>query len=386
MNPLLRRAAVAGAGATMLSLFAVPAHAAPVPNTHRHVSDRRLAADAGAVFVQNDDPAGNRVIAYERTRTGTLVRTGDYPTGGRGGVLGGSVVDHTASQAALTLDRRTGLLYAVNAGSDTVTVFAVHGDRLQRRQVIWSGGSFPVSVAVHGDLVYVLDARDGGAVQGFLSLGGWLVRIPQWRRGLGLDPGRTPEFTSTPGQVAVTPDGRHLVVTTKNGADTVEVFALGPWWLSSRPTVTSLPGTVPFAVAFDPAAHLILAEAGTDSVASFTVERDGGLTQLDSSATGQAATCWIVAVGRRLYLSNAGSATVSQYVVGRHGRLTARGTVRTDAGTIDAAASADGRYLYVQAGKAGIVDEYRITDDGTLMPIGAVTVPDAAGGEGIAAS
>ena len=48
-----------------------------------------------------------------------------------------------------------------------MTVFGVDGDRLTRRAVVASGGAFPVSVAVHGNLVYVLNARDGGSVQGF---------------------------------------------------------------------------------------------------------------------------------------------------------------------------------------------------------------------------
>src|SRR3954471_8937844 len=78
---------------------------------------------AGAVFVQTDDPAGNAVVAYRRDADGRLTPAGTYPTGGRGGVLAGSVVDHTASQGALALDRAHHLLYVVNAGSDSVTVF-----------------------------------------------------------------------------------------------------------------------------------------------------------------------------------------------------------------------------------------------------------------------
>ena len=103
-----------------------------------------------AVFVQTDNTAGNRVVAYRRAADGTLTPAGSYATGGRGGILAGSVVDHTASQGSLTYDPRHGLLFAVNAGSNTISVFAVHGDRLGLREVLSSGGTFPVSVAVHG--------------------------------------------------------------------------------------------------------------------------------------------------------------------------------------------------------------------------------------------
>jgi len=108
-------------------------------------------ADAGgghAVFVQTDNTAGNRVVAYDRAADGTLTPAGSYATGGRGGILAGSVVDHTASQGSLASDPRHGLLYAVNAGSDTISVFAARGDRLALREVLGSGGTFPVSVAV----------------------------------------------------------------------------------------------------------------------------------------------------------------------------------------------------------------------------------------------
>jgi hypothetical protein len=53
---------------------------------------------------------------------------------------------------------------------------------------------------------------------------------------------------------------------------------------------------------------------------------------------------------------------------------------------VDATTSPDGQYLYVQTGGVGIVDEYRVSASGSLTEIGKVTVPDAVGGEGIAAS
>ena len=51
--------------------------------------------------LKTDDTAGNRVVAYHRAADGTLAPAGSYATGGRGGILDGSVVDHTASQGSL---------------------------------------------------------------------------------------------------------------------------------------------------------------------------------------------------------------------------------------------------------------------------------------------
>ena len=166
-----------------LSLAVAPgAGAAPPPPS----SWGGALAARNVVFVQTDNPAGNQVVAYDRAADGTLSGADTYHTGGLGGVLNGSVVDHLASQGSLAYNAGQGLLYAVNAGSDTVSVFAVHGDALALQQVVGSGGAFPVSVAVHGDLVYVLNALGGGSIQGFVSAFGHLFPLPWSNRNLGL--------------------------------------------------------------------------------------------------------------------------------------------------------------------------------------------------------
>jgi 6-phosphogluconolactonase (cycloisomerase 2 family) len=70
---------------------------------------------------------------------------------------------------------------------------------------------------------------------------------------------------------------------------------------------------------------------------------------------------------------------------GPDGTLTLLGTTSTDAGTVDASATPDGSYLYVQTGAQGHVDGYRVNADGSLSPVGSVAVPGAIGGEGIVA-
>jgi DNA-binding beta-propeller fold protein YncE len=234
---VLSRLVPAAAAAMAVAAFAAPAASA---STERHHPSP--GAD-NAVFVQTDNLKGNAVVAYSSARNGTLTLAAAYPTGGVGGQLTGSVVDHLASQGSLTYDRDHGLLYAVNAGSNTVSVFAVFGDHLALRQVIGSGGPFPVSVTVHGDLVYVLNALNGGSVYGYRVDGGQLSPIPGSLRVLGLNPSATPQFTNTPGQVAFTPDGSALIVTTKANGNDVDVFAVGQdGRLSSSPAVNSEPG------------------------------------------------------------------------------------------------------------------------------------------------
>ena len=338
------------------------------------------------VFVLANEASGNAVAVYNRGTDGTLTGAGRFATGGNGGSLTGSVVDHLASQGALTYDRNTHLLYAVNAGSNTVTVFAAVGDRLVRLQVIGTGGTFPVSVTVHGPFVYVLNARDGGSIQGFVRVGLRLVRIPEWRRPLGLNAAASPEFVNTPGEVAFSPAGDHLIVTTKANGSAIDVFGVS---ITGRPThspvVTQDASNVPFAVAFDRTGRLDVAEAGPNAVSAWVLHHDGSLTFVNRVATGGAATCWIVGNGSQLYVNNAGSASVNTVDV-TSGGLVNRATTTTHGGTIDASISGDGRNLYVQTGATGTVDEFAIGSDGSLQSIGSVTVPGTVGGEGIASA
>jgi len=382
-----RKASLTAAATSALVVGVLAAAANPAVAAVGHRSWPPGYGGGRAVFVQTDGPAGNEVVAYSQSAAGTLTETAVYPTGGLGGILAGSVVDHLASQGSLVLDRADNTLIAVNAGSNTVSVFAVRGDRLRLTQVISSGGIFPVSVAVRGDLVYVLNALAGGDVQGFVAQAGRLVPLAGSARPLGLNPAAVPQYTNTPGQVAFSPDGSQLIVTTKANGNDVDVFGVHTdGYLTAEPTVNSEPGTVPFALAFSWSGDLVIAEAGTNALATFALQQSGVITQRGVVGTTQSATCWVTEIGGLLYASNAGSATVSSAAVGPAGSIALLGQTATDAGPVDSAASPGGRFLYVQTGGAGIVDEFAVGPGGSLTELGSVTVPDAVGGEGIAAS
>jgi hypothetical protein len=121
----------------------------------------------------------------------------------RGRVLGGSVVDHLASQGSLAYEREKGQLIAVNAGSN-------------------------------------YDHR-----------------------------ARWPEFLTTPRQVAFTPEGGKLLVTTKGNTGAIEVFdvnALGG--ASLHPVVTSPPGAVRFAATVDYVGNVAVTETGPSALST----------------------------------------------------------------------------------------------------------------------
>ncbi len=140
----------------------------------------------GAVYTMTNNLAGNEVVVLHRSALGALTPGGSYATGGQGS--GGGL----GNQGGVTLSDDERWLFAVNAGSSDVSVFAVRrrGVRLTDRQP--SGGLQPISVTVHNDLVYVLNEGGAGSIAGFrLDRRGRLAPIPgsmQPLSGPGVDP------------------------------------------------------------------------------------------------------------------------------------------------------------------------------------------------------
>jgi 6-phosphogluconolactonase (cycloisomerase 2 family) len=339
------------------------------------------------VWVQTNEPSGNRIVVFDRADDGSLTQTGVHATGGNGGVASpGTESDRLASQGSLVYDSGHSTLIAVNAGSDTVTTFKVHGDRLQGRKVVASGGQFPASVAVFGRLVYVLNAGGTGIVQGYWIRGHHLRPIAGSARSLGLANGNPPNFLTSPGQVGFSPNGRQLLVTTKMSGSKIDVFRVRrDGTLSTTPVVNSSATPVPFAFTFTPQGRLASGEAGASSLTTYGLNGDGTLNDPRSETDGQMALCWIVRAGSFYYVSNTGSNNLSSFTVGSDGTpsLLAAVAAPTNAGPIDLTVS--GGYLYAQTGSAGTIDAFGINGDGSLTSIGGVTgLP--VGQEGVASN
>ncbi|MEV7988192.1 beta-propeller fold lactonase family protein [Micromonospora sp. NPDC085948] len=344
--------------------------------------------DEGAVFVQTNKAEGNTIKVYDRDEDGRLTKAGEYETGGLGGFTIGAPLDALASQGSLIYHK--GLLFAVNAGSNTVTVFGVEGTKLHKLQVIWSGGLLPVSIAARGDLVYVLNAGGEGSVQGFELHKGRLSRIEDANRSLGLHNGNPPAFGTAPAQVKIDPDSEFVLVSTK-GANVMFSYEIGRHGeLASNPVISDA-GNTPFGFTFDSEDSLLVTESGANAVSRFELEDDGTLDQVGPSVpNGQLAPCWIQRVGDYFFVANAGSSTISSYRVNDDGKLEIVKNVAADTngGSIDMTTS-DG-FLYVQNATAGNVQGYEVNEDGSLKLVttveGLPKFENGIGMEGIAAS
>lgn len=331
----------------------------------------------GIVYVMTNQASGNSVQVYERDPNGTLTYTATFPTGGSGTGTGG---DPLGSQGALVL--QSGFLFAVNAGSSDISVFQVTGDGLVLLDKAASGGRLPVSIAVKGQLLYVLNAGGTPNISGF-------VIDPETRHLFALPNSQRPlagGAAANPAEVHFSNDGESLLVTEK-GTQTIDSYRINFLGYAVGPTAISASAVTPFGFAATRRGYAVVSEAGSGAVSSYDIADDGTLTLVSGPlALGENAPCWLVVTGdgQFAFTANAGSGNISSLRIANDGSLTlvnpAAGSL---AAPLDMALTADSQYLYVREGNGGVTG-FRVQADGNLAYVTSVTgIP--AGAQGIAA-
>jgi 6-phosphogluconolactonase (cycloisomerase 2 family) len=362
-------------GAALLALPA-PANAAG-RGTTGNPSSFRSHADIGAVYSITNDPAGNSVIVFDRFADGTMSPAGVVASGGTG--TGASLGD----QGAVVLGGEGNQwLFAVNAGSGSISSFAVQKDGLALVDTSASGGVTPISIAVRGHLLYVLNAGDAthpDNITGFfVKADGQLWPIPGSTRPLSAD-------STGPAQVSFDSDGDNLVVTEK-ATNVIDTYAVEWNGLVDGPQVHPSSGMTPYGFGFAKRDTLIVSEA-VGAVSSYHVMPDGGLTTLSPSiGTHQMAACWIAVTddGQYAYATNAGSGSITGYQVAPSGAIQLLNTdgvtasLGEGAHPTDMALSRNSRFLYVRSGG---IWAYQVNADGSLTLLGTTSsLPATAAG------
>ena len=256
---------------------------------------------------------------------------------------------------------------------------------LELEATVASGGTTPISVTVHRNTLYVLNAGGTGNITGFDVSGPGIKPIPNSTQPLSTG-------TANPAQVSFAPDGETLVVTEK-ASSMIDTYAVGRHQQAAAPVVHASAGGTPFGFAFDARGHLLVSNA-TGSASSYTLDGRHGFSVISGAvATHQAAPCWLVVTpnGRYAYTANAGGGTISGFSVDRAGRLTlldadgANANLGTGSHPLDEAVTSDGRYLYNLTDGLHLITGLRIGASGGLTPVStAGDLP--AGTVGIAAS
>jgi 6-phosphogluconolactonase (cycloisomerase 2 family) len=329
--------------------------------------------DVGRVYTMTNAADGNAILILAHRPYQGLINVGSVATGGNGTGSG------LGNQGGLVLGHDHHWLYAVNAGSDSISVLRVRRNGLELIGTVNSGGEQPVSVTRHGDLLYVLNAGSDSIAGFTVNEDGTLSPLDDSVRNLS--------GTGTgPAQIGFTPWGDALVVTEK-ATNLITTFVLDEDGIPGSAVVNDSVGLTPFGFAFDRFGHLLVSEANggaTDasSLSSYEVEDDGTLNVLASAVpTNETAACWVVSSrnGRYAFTTNAGSSSISAFKSGRDGTLTlttedgVAGSTGEGTAPIDMALSSGGRFLYALSAKTGSIAAFRVIANHKLLPIAAVS-------------
>src|SRR6516164_5352341 len=329
------------------------------------VSGRSAEPIIGHLYTLNNDGNSNGVVILNRLADGTLGEMTGSPvaTGGKGLVV--PVGGDLDSQGPLRIHGR--YLLAANPGSDSITVFGIALSGALKPVTgspFPSGGSHPMSLAVHGDIVYVANqavpfANPRGApnITGFrLDRAGRLTPIA----------GSTIEFPpgEGPAQVEFNRAGTVLAVTAGFQNDgSVRSFAVesngrlkeGPGSPFKVSRASGLSGTVGFSWTADGRRIMVTNFRGS-ALRVFSVDPKTARLTLEGAPypNQQRAMCWAAMGpdGKTLYVSNYVTNNVSVFSIGADGMLALIGNsapkrFSSVPDSKELQVSADGKFLYL---------------------------------------
>lgn len=347
--------------------------------------DVRESAFAGQVYTQSNSAAGNQVLLFNRAADGSLTPGGAFWTGGTGTGAG------LGNQSSLALNSTGRFLFTINAGSNEISTFVVRRDGTLDLIGHWpSGGTTPLSVTIHGNIVYVVNGGGNGNIAGFtMSSRGVLSPIAGSTLPLSSN-------ASGPAQISFSPNGKLLVVTEK-ATNSLSVYRVASNGSVTGPSVVPSNGATPFGFAFF-GPVLVVSEAfggaaDASAASSYEVHANGTIETITASApTTETAACWVAfsVDGKYAYTANTGSGTITGYSV-HNGALTllnadgVTGVFGAGSSPIDLAVSPDGAYLYALGSGAHAIAVFAINADGSLTSVPGGAAALVAGTNGLLA-
>jgi 6-phosphogluconolactonase len=354
------------------------AEAAATAARGRHNGDNE--SGPGMVYTLSNQTDGNKVIVYRRAANGQLTFDAAYPTGGNG--TGGGL----GNQGAVILADDDEIVLAINAGSNSVSSLKVNGNGLNLKSTVNSGGMRPVSIAVHNDLVYVLNAGGNGNISGFRLLNnGKLHPIHHSTRPLSV------AATTGPAQISFVLGGRVLVITEK-ATNTITTYTVNEWGVPGNMHTRTSSSPTPFGFANGRLGIIFVSEAvggapGASVLSSYRIRPNGEISLVDGSVgAGQSAACWVVVTknGRYAYATNTASNNLSTFDVDSFsGDIDVRDAISatTPAGPIDAALTNNSKFLYILNSGGNSISAFAVAGNSSLSSVQLVNgLPQGATG------
>lgn len=249
--------------------------------------------NASFVYTLSNAVSGNEVIAY-RSTAGNLQEIGRFATGGTG------TDTNLANQGALILNRQQNLLFATDAGSNSLAMFRVLSngtlnlvDRVDLR------GDEPISVTSFANFVYVVnngsDDIEGYRVRGNASLS-YIQGSQQSLSTTG----------TAPAQISFGRFGRVLIVTEK-ATNKITTFTMNSDASTDPGNSFESAADTPFGFSDAFSNIIVVSHAtggrpGEGAVVNYRVDRFSGVVTQSSTVVDDfegTATCWVVPTRNR---------------------------------------------------------------------------------------
>lgn len=337
------------------------------------------ASGGGHLYTESNEAGQNTIWVFSQDADGMLTKQQEVNSGGAGFGAG------LGSQGALVLNETHSLLFAVNAGDNTVSSFSVAADgSLTLKHTAASGGTKPNSVTVSGNILYVLNTGSS-SIYGFtVGADGELTKIEGSWHALSDTAVDAP-------QISFEPTGHALYVTEK-ATNKIDRFTLSSSGAIASADFMPSTGVTPFG--FDYARNkkfLVVSNAvmglpAAGSCTSYSLSVNGLLNDRNGAvANNQGAPCWVgtTKYGAFAYVANTGNGSLSSYYISETGNLYLINAAAGAAGmgTIDVKVSSDNRYTYAIGAVSNTLEEFARKPFGQLSHIGTVTsLPDFAAG------
>ncbi len=336
----------------------------------------------GHVYV-NDNTAGTNTIGgFDQHADGSLTPLPGSPFAA-GGAGTGTII---GSQGSLQVTSDGTFLLAADAGSNEISVLQIGADGSLSPvgSPVSSGGLQPVSIAVHGNLVYVANegvGTTGSNYTGFmLDENGVLTPLADSTVPL--------PATALPGDILFNTTGKNLIGV-EVGTNDPSTFLIDSFQVGADGRLTPAAGSPfpaeaagPFGSEFSPTDphHLYVsnahAGAGNGSVSAFMVTPNAKVRSIGASpyADGQTAPCWVEIShdGGYLFTVNTGSTTISSYQILANGSLQFLASTPFKSGggirPFDARLDVAGQNLYVVDAAINAVSGFAV-DGGALTEL-----------------
>lgn len=339
----------------------------------------------GKLYTMNNATTGNEVLVYDRLSDGSLSKITNAPTNGTG--TGGGL----GNQGALNFSKDGFFLFAVNAGSNSISSFRLTSNGLELVNTVSSGGTTPVSVTEDRGRLFVLNSGDAskpGNILGFrVNYDGRLSPMFYTKRLLSSNSASTGAA-----QINFSDDGRQLIVTEK-ATNLILTYRLNAYNVPSKPVRNTSSGITPFGFAVGKRDQVFVsnAEGGAANISTLSSYRllpQGKLRDISPEvATGETAACWVALTpdGRYAYTTNTASGTVSSFQIELDGKATViegkAGVTGNATGPIDMVVSPESRFLYTLNAGNETISTFEVGLDGTLTLVTNLeNLPDGANG------